>query len=163
MKILLILRHAKSSWDEADMNDHERPLNKRGKRDAPRVGRLLRQEDLVPDLVISSTARRAKKTAEAVIEESGYGGELILERELYAAPPEAYVDILSHLETDPGTVLVVGHNPGLEELVTELTGEDVVLKTAALAQVELPIDHWSQVRDMAKGKLVQVWYTRENQ
>lgn len=161
MKTLLVLRHAKSSWKEPGMPDHDRPLNKRGKREAPQMGRLLRKEELLPDLIISSTARRARNTAEAVIEESGYAGELVLERELYAAPPEAYLEVLSRLETDHQMVMVVGHNPGMEELVTELTGEDVTLATAALVQIDLPIDHWSDLSDTTQGKLVKLWGPNE--
>lgn len=161
MKTLLVLRHAKSSWKEPGMPDHDRPLNKRGKREAPQMGRLLRKEELLPDLIISSTARRARNTAEAVIEESGYAGELVLERELYAAPPEAYLEVLSRLEADHQMVMVVGHNPGMEELVTELTGEDVTLATAALVQIDLPIDHWSDLSDTTQGKLVKLWGPNE--
>jgi len=76
MKTLLILRHAKSSWKNPGLADHNRPLNKRGKRDAPRVGRLLRDKNLTPDLILSSTAKRALDTAEAAAESSGYEGEI---------------------------------------------------------------------------------------
>jgi phosphohistidine phosphatase len=72
MKSILILRHAKSSRKDPDLTDHDRPLNKRGKRDAPRMGRLLRKENLVPDIIISSTAMRARATAQAVAKASGY-------------------------------------------------------------------------------------------
>jgi phosphohistidine phosphatase len=74
MKSVLILRHAKSSWKDPDLPDHDRPLNKRGKHDAPLMGRLLKREDLVPDVIISSTAMRARATAEAVAKGSGYKG-----------------------------------------------------------------------------------------
>ena len=90
MKTLLILRHAKSDWETPDVADHDRPLNGRGKRDAPRMGRLLRDENLVPDLIISSTAKRARKTAKLVAEASGYEGEIRLAETLYLAGPEAY-------------------------------------------------------------------------
>ena len=75
MKTLLILRHAKSSWQNNDLSDHDRPLNPRGQRDAPDVGKRLRNEGLIPDAVLSSTAKRARQTAEAVAEESGSAGE----------------------------------------------------------------------------------------
>ncbi len=76
MKTLLVLRHAKSSWKDSGLADHDRPLNKRGKHDAPRMGTLLAKEDLVPDLIISSSAKRAKSTAEAVAMNCGYDGEI---------------------------------------------------------------------------------------
>jgi len=127
MKTLLILRHAKSSWSHPGLSDHDRPLNKRGKRDAPRMGQLLREEGLLPDLIISSSAKRAKTTAERVSNESGY----------------------------------VGHNPSMEELVEILTGEYQRFPTAALAQVELPIDQWGEFDEDIEGKLVNLWLPKE--
>ena len=82
MKTLLILRHAKSSWKEQDLPDHDRPLNKRGKNDAPRMGKLLKDEDLIPDLIMSSTAVRAKKTAELVAKACKYKGKIVLNHSL---------------------------------------------------------------------------------
>jgi phosphohistidine phosphatase len=161
MKTLLILRHAKSSWKDVRLGDHERPLNQRGQRDAPRMGRLLREEDLVPGLILSSSAERARQTAEAVAEESGYPGELQLSRELYAAGPEAYLEALQALAGEPESVLVVGHNPGLEELVEMLTGEAVRLPTAALAQVALPIQRWQELSEEVQGELANLWAPRE--
>ena len=83
MKSILLLRHAKSSRKDPDLTDHDRPLNKRGKRDAPRMGRLLKKEHLVPDIIISSTAIRARSTAEAVAKASGYKGDITFNRSLY--------------------------------------------------------------------------------
>ncbi len=161
MKTVLILRHAKSSWREAGLADHERPLNKRGKRDAPRMGRLLREEDLVPDLIISSSAVRARKTAQLVIEASGYDGELRLARELYAAEPEAYLEVLQILPETVTSVMVVGHNPGLEELLELLSGDWQRLPTAALAQVALELDAWQDLSEETQGNLVNLWLPRQ--
>ena len=161
MKTLLILRHAKSSWRDAGLADHDRPLNKRGLRDAPRMGRLLRQEDLLPDLIISSSAVRARKTAQMVIEAMGYDGELRLARELYAAEPEAYLDTLQSLPDGFERVMVIGHNPGLEELLELLTGDWQRLPTAALAQVELDLGTWQDLGDETQGRLANVWLPRE--
>src|SRR6266487_357541 len=97
MKSILVLRHAKSSWKQPELADHDRPLNKRGKRDAPLVGRLLKKKGLVPDNIISSTAMRARATAEAVAKASGYKGEITFNRSLYAAGPQAYIDALQDL------------------------------------------------------------------
>jgi phosphohistidine phosphatase len=163
MKTLLILRHAKSSWKEAELADHDRPLSKRGKRDAPRMGKLVRQEELAPDLILSSSAKRAHKTAQAVAEESGYAGEVQIVPELYAAGPEAYLEALHTLDDENSRVMVVGHNPGLEELVETLTGETVTLPTAALAQVALPIQRWQELNDETQGELVKVWTPREQE
>ena len=166
MKTLLILRHAKSSWKSTGLADHDRPLNKRGKRDAPRMGSLLREESLIPDLIISSSAKRACMTVEAVVEESGYDGEVRFSRELYAAGPEAYLQALQVLDDEVECVMVVGHNPDLEELLEILTAEIEVLPTAALSQVALDIDHWQDLPLEAGeplGKLVALWRPREMQ
>jgi phosphohistidine phosphatase len=161
MKTLLILRHAKSSWKDESLPDHDRPLNKRGKEEAPRMGRLIRELGLTPDLILSSTAKRARTTAELVAEEAGYEGEIILSRDLYATGPDAFIEALAGLEDAYQRVMVVGHNPGLEELLEALTGEYQPLTTAALAQVRLEIDRWNELTDDVEGKLINVWVPKE--
>lgn len=161
MKTLLILRHAKSDWNEPDLADHDRPLGGRGKRDAPRIGRLMRDEQLVPDFIISSTAKRARKTAKLVAEASGYEGEISLDETLYLGSPEDYLDALRQTPENCQSVMIVGHNPGLEELVEALTGEVEALPTAALAKVALPVDRWRDVSENVEGKLVNVWRPHE--
>ena len=159
MKTLLILRHAKSDWNN-NLPDHDRPLNKRGKADAPRLGALLRREDIVPDLIISSTAKRALVTATAVADASGYEGELKVTREFYHASAEAYVSALQTLPASYKRVMVVGHNPGMAELVEDLTDQSVRMPTAALAMVQLPIKEWQELDRYEAGKLVNYWEPR---
>lgn len=161
MKTLLLLRHAKSSWDDPAREDHDRPLKKRGKRDAPRIGRLLAREGLVPDRILSSTAERARATAEAVAEACGFGGSLELSRVLYLAGPDDIVDVVRALPDDGGIVLVVGHNPGLEMLVEALTRRPETLPTAALARIALPIRSWSRLATRTRGELVDLWRPRK--
>lgn len=161
MKTLLLLRHAKSSWDEPQLADHERPLNKRGQRDAPRIGRLLRQEQLLPDLIISSTAARAVATAEAVADASGYGEQMIVTHALYQAGPDDFLEVLRALPDNCQSVMLVGHNPGMSELLEELTGESEPMPTAALAHVTLPIEQWSALRLNTEGKLRRLWRPRD--
>lgn len=161
MKILLILRHAKSSWSEGGLADHERPLNERGQIDAPRMGRLLRREGLTPDLILSSTAKRAVATAELVAQASGYENEIRTTRNLYHASPEAYLEQLRPLSDEYGRVMVVGHNPGLEELLDQLTDSGEIMPTAALAHVELPIEQWAALDETTEGKLINLWLPRE--
>jgi phosphohistidine phosphatase len=161
MKLLLVLRHAKSSWNHPELADHDRPLNKRGKRDAPRMGELLREEDMLPDLILSSSAERARTTGDLVSEASGYEGEIRVNRDLYAHFAEAYLDTLSALDKPYERVMVIGHNPGLEELVEGLTGDWVRMPTAALAMVRLPIQGWSELSDETQGDLVNLWRPKE--
>lgn len=163
MKTLLILRHGKSSWKESGLADHERPLKKRGKREAAQIGQMLKNEDLVPDLIISSTAVRARGTAERVVAQCGYEGEIVLDRSLYGAGPGAYLEALQGLTAAYPRVMVVGHNPDLEELVTELTDQAEALATGALVQVELPIENWPELTDDTQGKLVQIWSPRDDE
>src|SRR4029434_2857520 len=135
MKTLLVLRHGKSSWSDPALDDHDRPLNKRGRRDGPRMGELVRQHGLIPDTVLSSDAVRAQLTAEAVAEAAGYAGKILLNEHLYMASPADILAALRTVRTNAETVMIVGHNPGLEELVEQLTGEQQDLSTAALVQI----------------------------
>lgn len=159
MKTLLLLRHAKSSWKDETIADHDRPLNKRGERDAPRMGALMREEGLVPDLILTSSAKRALSTAKIAAEASGFDGEIRVSRDLYAAGPESFLEALEALPGEYKTVLTVGHNPGLEELLEALTDEAQSLPTAALAQIELDIEDWGDLQE-ATGKLVNLWLPR---
>jgi len=161
MKKLLIFRHAKSSWKHPELADHDRPLNKRGKRDAPRMGELMREHDMVPDLIISSTAKRARQTADFVADTSGYQDEIQFERSFYAAEPEALIDILQQVADNNECVMVVGHNPDLEELLEMLTGDWERMPTAALALIELAINEWASISPEVPGKLVDIWRPRE--
>lgn len=161
MKTLLILRHAKSSWDNANLTDHERPLNKRGKQDAPRMGKLLAELSLTPDLIITSSAERALTTAELAALHSGYEQEIMVTRQLYHADPEDYLEVLREKGEPHTCVMVVGHNPGMEALVEDLTGSYQVMPTAALAQVSLPIDSWVEFTDAVEGELIGIWRPKE--
>jgi len=162
MKTLLVLRHAKSSRDDPALDDRDRPLAARGERDAPRMGRLVRDEQLSPDLVVCSDAVRARQTAEAMAEAAGYSGTILLEHRLYAAEAAVIFAVLRDVvEPDVDTVMIVGHNPGLEDLVSGLTDAREDLPTAALAQLALPIDRWSEIGPRTRGTLVRVWHPRE--
>lgn len=161
MKTLLILRHAKSSWKDEDRPDHDRPLNKRGKRDAPRMGKLLRERHLVPQLIVSSTAKRARKTASKVAKKCDYEGVIELTGDLYLAPCSQYLEVLRNIPDHIDRAMVVGHNPGAAELLIQLTGTGTHFPTAALAQVELDIRSWRELGDDARGRLVDLWRPRE--
>ena len=161
MKTLLVLRHAKSSWKHLDLTDHDRPLNKRGKRDAPRVGTLIKQRKLTPDAILSSTAKRARRTADAVADESGFGGAIHLDRRLYLADTDTIMEVVRELGGSAGRLLVVGHNPGLEELITRLTGRTELFPTAALAELRLSIASWSALRSSSHARLVHLWRPKE--
>ncbi|WP_420630928.1 SixA phosphatase family protein [Candidatus Leptofilum sp.] len=161
MKTLLILRHAKSDWSNSQLSDHDRPLNHRGKYDAPRMGAWLKQQNMVPQLIISSTAERALTTAEMVALAADFAGELRTERKFYLAGPPTYVEILNELPESYERVMVVGHNPGMEELVSLLTDKAPPMTTANVAVVELPIETWSELTIFANGRLRHHWRPKE--
>lgn len=166
MRHLLILRHAKSDWYSSAATDFERPLSERGQSDAPRVGRWLRHEGLVPDYVISSTAKRARETTLCVCREVAYRDENVeWESRVYAATIQVLRDVLALCPSDKKTVLLVGHNPGLEELMLFLAAgtlnasDDGLLKTATLAHLAMP-DDWT---DLSEGSAHLVSLTRPRQ
>lgn len=160
MKLLLILRHAKSSWKDKGISDHARPLNKRGKKAAPLIGQVLYEEDFVPDVILSSTALRARETADLVAEASGFEGEVDYLDDFYHAWPSDYLSALCSLSDKINTAMVVGHNPGMELLLEMLTSQSERFPTAALASVKLPIDYWSQLNDETEGELLHLWLPR---
>ena len=161
MKTILLLRHAKSSWKDAGQTDHARPLNKRGLRDSPRMGRLIAEQNLAPDLIVSSSAVRAMQSAKAVAEAIDDLTPLVEEDELYLASPRAYIDTARYLEESFQRILFVGHNPGISELLNALTGCDTVMPTAALAQIELSINQWRQLSPQTESRLVALWRPKE--
>ncbi len=161
MKTLLMLRHAKSSWDNMALSDYERPLNKRGKRDAPRMGSFIQDKGLVPDLIVTSSAERALATAEAVALACGYDQELKLTRRLYHATADNCIDVLNDTCDTCDTVMIVGHNPTLEDLLEDLTGEWERMTTASLAEISLPIESWRDLIDDTPGKLENLWRPKQ--
>jgi phosphohistidine phosphatase len=161
MKSLLVMRHAKSSWKISYLADHDRPLNKRGKRDALLMGQLLREEQLVPDLIISSSARRAVDTADLFSDACGYEEDVRLTRIFYGAGSDIIIETLHDLTPGHQRVMIVGHNPGMEEFLEELTETYVRMPTAAIAYIELPIDDWAAIDEVFPAVLKSVWLPRE--
>ena len=157
MLTLLVMRHAKSSWGEPGLSDHDRPLTERGKQDAPRVGVLLQEQGLIPDLIVTSTAKRARKTAKKVAHTCGYQGAIAETETFYLAPVDPYLAYLRQLPDEHQCVLVVGHNPGLEDVLETLTGRFERLTTAALAHVTLSISDWRELAASPQGQLLHVW------
>lgn len=150
MKTLFILRHAKSSWDNNALSDFERPLNERGLRHAPLMGEVMRKNNFSPDLILSSPARRAKETAALVKQAAGIESEIRFDERIYEATSARLLETLA--EQTGESILLVGHNPGLEELLKFLTGESPPMPTAALAVVDLQMENWNQINS-APGDL----------
>lgn len=149
MKKLLLLRHAKSSWEDATLPDFERPLNERGQRAAPLIGKFMRERKLKPDLIICSPAKRTRETIALVLEASRLETELRYDERIYEATVASLLEIVSQIEDDKREVMLVGHNPGFENLLERLTGESKRMTTAALARIILNAEKWDEAA--AKG------------
>lgn len=145
MKTLYILRHAKSSWTEANLSDFERPLNERGIKTAPFMGELMRKKNFQPDLILSSPAQRAKQTALLAKKAGRFEAQIRYDERIYEASPLRLIEIVSEVENEIESVLLIGHNPGFEGLVKFLTGESQSIPTAALAVVDLMADDWQSL------------------
>ncbi len=161
MKHLLIMRHAKSSWDQPGLADHERPINHRGQKDAPRMGELLKNQGLVPDLILCSTALRTRQTVELLGPACSFAGEILYLPELYEALANDCLEALHSHAGDHARVMILAHNPGLEELVGFLTGGHESMSTAAVAHVELDIPSWKALIGRGQGRLVHLWRPKE--
>lgn len=152
MKTLLLLRHAKSSKDDPALRDFDRPLNDRGKDDAKLISRFIRESNISPDLVISSPAKRATKTTELVLKAAGLKINVAFDERIYEADVHRLLTVVSQIEPPRSVVMFVGHNPGFEDMVEVLAGRTTRLPTASLAQIDLTVEEWNQVRAGA-GKL----------
>ena len=146
MKALYLLRHAKSSWKEPGLQDFERPLNRRGREAAPLVGRFIRKGGLHVDLLLSSPATRARQTAALVKESAGLTAEMLYDERIYEADAGRLLEVVREAAASADALMLVGHNPGMEELLELLTGERQEMPTAALACVSLDVKKWGKVR-----------------
>ena len=160
MKTLFVLRHAKSSWDDPELADFDRPLNNRGAAAAPFMGELMQREELRPDVIISSPAVRARTTAALVKEHSGINAEIVHEERIYEASAQMLLQVASSLDDRFRSAMLVGHNPGMEGFIRLLTGRLEPMPTASLAVIDLDIDLWSQVA-AGRGSLRRVIRPRD--
>ena len=163
MKTLLLMRHAKAKVQGQGMTDRERPLSKRGHRDAPRMAALLERHGLEVDWILSSPALRAVETAKAVANELGADGEIHLVADLYGGEVADYLRAVANVPVHAGCALLVAHNPTLVEFLADLTGRTEDLPTGAVARIELPVEYWAEVLGWPEGRLMATWRPRELQ
>lgn len=156
MKTLLLMRHAKSSWKDPKLVDHARPLNKRGQKDAPFMGEVLLEKELLPQLILASTAVRVRETVAGLVKTSHYSGETQFSDALYLAEPDTYLAALLPLPDSIERVMIVGHNPGLEGLLQHLSGRIETIGTGTIAYLSLPIQSWSELTGETEGELVEL-------
>jgi phosphohistidine phosphatase len=161
MKTLLLLRHAKSDQDDKQIKERQRPLTKKGERRAREMGEWLRERELLPELILSSSAVRTCRTAQLVAETSGYRGETRILDALFMAEADEILALLNILPDGLERVLLVGHNPGLESLIPMLTDQVAPLTLAGLAYVALPIEQWGELTRKTHGDLIELWRPKE--
>lgn len=160
MKTILMMRHAKSDWGTPSLSDFDRPLNQRGLKDAPRMGNVLAQYDMVPDQILASPAKRAKHTAELVAEASGYAFDIAWQDHFYDATSADLIKTLQALPNDIQCPLLVGHNPTMEDTVAELLTSDddgsfIRVPTGAIACLDVDISDW---RTLLPGYCSLRWF-----
>jgi phosphohistidine phosphatase len=157
MKNLLIMRHAKSSWKEDNIPDHERPLKKRGLKDAAEIGKILKNKELVPDKIISSNAVRAADTAAVVAEKCGFKKDVDFTDKLYMAEGSTIMDLIHKQPDSVKSLLIIGHNPGMEALVQVFSKKVESLATANVACFQADIKSWKELTMDSKIKLKKFW------
>jgi phosphohistidine phosphatase len=154
MKTLFLIRHAKSSWDDPALPDKDRPLGDRGRRDAPKMGKRLAKRDVKPDLILSSPARRALKTAEIIAKKLDYKlKDIVVDDRLYASAVHDLLNVIHKLGDKLERVILFGHNPELTELAHRLSSEITHMPTCAVAEFTFNAKSWSHI---GKAKLAKV-------
>jgi phosphohistidine phosphatase len=147
MKTLFLVRHAKSSWKDATLADRDRPLNKRGKRDAPRMGKRLASRGARPDIMITSPAIRARKTATKIANEIGYTKHrIVVDESMYLGGTTGMLKVIRSLDHGVSTAILFGHNPGMTDLVNYLAHTDIEnVPTCGVAEIHFNADSWADV------------------
>lgn len=146
MKKLFLIRHAKSSWDDPTISDHERPLNERGIRNANFMSNLLKEKNIIPDLIISSTAKRAHQTANIFSENLNYTKKIKFDSRIYEATTQNLLEVISEIENKYNYVFLFGHNPGLTNFANFISTQSIFnLPTCAIVGFDLPIERWKNI------------------
>jgi phosphohistidine phosphatase len=148
MKTLTLIRHAKSSWKNATLLDIDRPLNKRGKRDAPMMGQRLVDRGTSPELIVSSPAKRAMVTAETIALEIDYPiDDIVVDERMYMADVDDLLSVIQSLDDTLEHVMMFGHNPGLTDLVNTLSPSQYIdnVPTCGVAEMDFETDTWADV------------------
>lgn len=162
MKTLYLVRHAKSSWEDAGLSDHDRPLNQRGERDAPQMGKRLKKRKPQPEVIISSSAVRAKTTAKALAKEIGFSkSDVTIDERIYGAGPKDIVSIIHEMDNKIDCTMLVGHNPTFTDLVNTLGHCNIDnIPTCGMAVLTFSVDSWKDVKN-GKGELLDFDYPKK--
>ena len=157
MKTLLLMRHAKSSWNHPNLSDHQRPINKRGRRDAPRMGAFLKEQGIEVDTILCSTAQRTRETLSLFLKEFTFKNEVQFFDALYHADLRDYIGELAKLPTEIESAMIIGHNPTMSYALDFFCDEYVHFPTAAIARIAFKIGAWDKLIENPDGKLMNYW------
>ncbi|MDQ3019312.1 MAG: histidine phosphatase family protein [Bacteroidota bacterium] len=159
---LYLIRHAKSSWDYPELKDHDRPLNKRGKNDAPFMAKILKKKAVKPDLILSSTAIRAFEYAKIIADELDYKKKnIIATKDLYMADENDMLNFVKEIDDENKTVFLIGHNPDITSFANSLCNHNLDnIPTSGIFCVEFDTDKWSEI-DFGKGKFKSFNYPKK--
>jgi phosphohistidine phosphatase len=154
MKTLFLIRHAKSSRDDPSLPDRDRPLDDRGKQDAPKMGKRLAKRDVKPDLVLSSPALRALTTAQLIAEEVGYKRkDIVVDNRLYASSADDLLAVIHALDKKLNSVMLFGHNPEFTDLAHRLSSDIIDMPTGAVAEFHFDTKVWSDLGELQPAKV----------
>ena len=145
MKTLHLLRHAKSSWKDSTLKDFDRPLNKRGKLSANFIAKKLMAENFKPDLIYCSPAKRTKETYKYLNSTLNFKTSLDYKDEIYEAHYSTLLNLINNVDSKHNSVLLIGHNPGLSNLASELTNTNINLVTCNIISIEFEVENWDEV------------------
>ncbi len=161
MKKLYLIRHAKSDWSNPTLDDFDRPLNKRGKKNASFMGEILKEKKTKPDLIISSPAYRARETTKKIAKKIGYLNEIMYNEHIYEASLKDILDIVTFIEDEYEEVFIVGHNPSLNMLAFYLIDFNDNIPTAGILEIEFYSYTWRKI-GKKNAKLVSFEYPKKN-
>ena len=162
MKTLYLVRHAKSSWKDNSLKDFDRPLNERGKRDAPFMGKLIREKGINPDIIISSPAKRAISTAKYFSAEFNKSKKEIIENNnIYEAGAGQLIDIINSIADNNNSAMLFGHNPGFTMLSNYLADKRIDnIPTCGVVTITFDVDSWKEI-EVGTGKLIEFEYPKK--
>lgn len=161
MKKLYLVRHAKSDWSNPSLDDFDRPLNQRGKKNAPFMGKVLKKKKIKPDLIISSPAYRARETARKIAKKIRYLDEIMYNEHLYEASLKEILEIVTFIEDEYDEVFIVGHNPGLNTLAFYLVDFNENIPTSGILEIEFNSQTWREI-NKKNAKLVSFEYPKKD-
>ena len=155
MKTLILMRHARPSKKDTSLKKHDRPLSHRGQQDALLMAALLQDKELVPQIILTSSAVSARQTSATLVEKLNLGGDVLHLDRLYKTGCSRHFEVLREVDDRHDRLLLIGHNPALRRLVGRLGAVDQPFPTASIAYLALPIAHWAELSEKTRGELVE--------